>query len=123
MSLEKIDIAILSLSRQKIIEPRGCSLEFNDDYLIYKLRFLAEEPQDDESLPWTEVDNDFEYHVFKKNIVAVDKQWIQKEKRWKIILCVMGMQYDICIFFKKQTECEAIHAKLINWLFNLKTII
>lgn len=113
-----IKIDLPSLSKQKIVEDRGCALELYENHLIYKLKFLASEPTnpDDLEMPWANVDNDYEFTILKKHISAIEKHWDAKQKRWKIVVSTIGMGDDINIFFKFSDKCAAVYKTLYNYI-------
>jgi len=115
----KLEFALPSLSRQDIIEPRASYLELRERDFTLLLRFRASQPQEkDDSLPWEEVDSDFELVGKRTAVTAVEKMWIQDEKRWRINIGMKGTARDIQLYFKKQVECEPIYHQLINYFFN-----
>lgn len=116
----KITIEPVDLAKQKILEPRQSEFELAEDRFIYRLKFKASEPQEDEALPWIEVDNDFVF-VYKRSAFAgMDKVWLQVGKRWKIVLYFDGVAADLNIYFKKQKDCEAVFEQLTEYFFGDK---
>jgi hypothetical protein len=117
----KITIEPVDLSKQKIIEPRLCEVELAPDRFIYRLKFMASEPdRDDEALPWMEVDNDFHFIYKRSAFAGIEKFWIQLEKRWKIMLSFQGIGSDLVLFFKRQKDCEAVFDQLVEYFYPAK---
>jgi hypothetical protein len=122
----KITIEAVDLSKQKIIEPRLCEVELGEDRFIYRLKFKASEQHRnddgsyDESLPWIEVDNDFNFVYKRSAFVGIEKFWVQFEKRWKIMISFDGVGSDLLLFFKKQKDCEAVFNQLVEYFYPLK---
>lgn len=115
---QKITIEAVDLSKQKIIEPRLCELELAEDRFIYRLKFKASEPQEDEDLPWTDVDNDFLFIYKRSEFAGIEKLWHQGDKRWKIKLSFNGIYPDLMLYFKRQKECESVFYQLVEYFFN-----
>lgn len=113
-----ISIEPVTLTRQKIIEARMMEFEMADTWFAYRFKFLAEEPQkDDDSLPWVEVDNDFNGIFPRDRFSGIEKHWIGEAKRWKIIISMYGVALDLCIYFKRQPDCEAVFDQLVEYFF------
>lgn len=116
---KKIPVEPVTLARQQLVNgPRMMELELADTWFAYRFKFKAEEPQkNDDKLPWVATDNDF-HGIFKKDHIAgLEKHWLQECKRWKIIISIDGYGYDICIYFKRQAECEAVFDQLNEYFF------
>lgn len=123
MDNPKITIEAVDLSKQKIIEPRLYELELGQDRFIYRMKFRASEPRnDDEALEWKEVDNDFESVYLKRKFSGIDKMWLQEDKRWKILISFDGIGLDLRIYFKKQATCQTVFDQLVDYFFNPKPI-
>ncbi len=114
----KISIEHVDLSKQKIIEPRLCEVELAPERFIYRLKFKASEPQEDESLPWIDVDNDFIFIHKRSAFRGIEKYWVQIEKRWKIIISFQAIGAQV-LFFKHQKDCEVVFDQLVDYFFNL----
>lgn len=72
--LERIPLPNPDLSKQKMLETKVFELVLTDDRFTITMKFRAEEPQrDDESLPWIEVDNDYEAILPKANFSGMEK--------------------------------------------------
>lgn len=118
MNAKKITMEPVSLRRQRIIKPRLCELELSEKAFIFRLKFKAEEPQEDEALPWIEVDNDFVFIYLRKKFAGIEKLWHQLDKRWKIVISINGIHPDLTLFFKRQTDCEVVFDQLIEYFVN-----
>lgn len=116
---EKVVIPPCDLAKQKIIESWQYEMELFEKYFVIRLRFKAEEPpEEDEELPWKEVDNDFEMVYPKHKFAGLEKMWLQDSKRWKLVISVDGVGNDSKIYFKRQVECEAVFQKLKTYFLH-----
>jgi hypothetical protein len=115
---EKIIIKPVSLSKQKLIEPKHCFLELHENYIKYAVAFLADEPtsEEDDKMPYEQIITDFEVIALKKNICGVERTYIQKEKRWQVDIMVSGFGNDIKTFYKFQSEAEEVYKKLLDYI-------
>lgn len=114
----KITIEPITLTRQRILEGRLMEFEMSDTWFSYQFKFRAEEPkQDDEKLPWEEVDNDFHGVFPKHKFAGIEKHWLQESKRWKIIISVDGVAQDLAVYFKRQKDCETVFDQLVEYFF------
>lgn len=115
----KISIEPITLTRQRMVDKRMMELELADTWFAYRFKFRAEEPDEkDDQLPWEEVDNDFDSRFPKGRFAGLEKHWVQKGKRWKIIINIDGVAQEISVFFKKQKDCEAVFDQLVDYFFN-----
>lgn len=115
--IESIPIKMLDLSRQRVLDVRDVHLEIHYDHLIYNLKFLASETEENIEI-WEDIDNDFEFIYLKRFVSGIEKQKHDKERVWKIIISVNGVAKDLVLFFKSKSECEPIYKKLSDWLIN-----
>lgn len=104
-----IELKAVSLSKQKIIQDRGVSLELDEKYIRYDLHFTAEEPTNEEDLdlPWEEALTDYHVIALREKIAGAELSISKDGKRWVVAIIVSGFGQDIKMFFKKQDREKA----------------
>ena len=114
--MQKIEIRLCNLSKQKITELIEAFLELGDNYIRLVYRFHADEPQkDDESLGWESVYTDLDIHCQKEKISAIEISRINKPPRWKIMVSVSGCSEDLKVYFKSREEAQEMKDKILKW--------
>lgn len=117
----KITMESISLKKQRIISSELNELELGDDRLTLRIIFLAEEPQEDESLPWVEVGSHAVVTWRKDRFSSIKMIRVQENRHWQIVTSFMGAAEDMWLFFKKQKDCQAAYDQLIEYFFNTQT--
>lgn len=122
----KLPFKLISLENQEIVEAKEAYLELLDDHLLWITHFIAEEPIniDDKMMGSREVENCWRVLVLKSNAVGVDKILTHAEDpengslkyTWKIMISIMGMNDDIRMYFKKESEAEDFYQKISAWI-------
>lgn len=113
----KIPIIPIKLENQNPTEIQECFIELYPTYLLYQIRFFADEPVDenDKSLGVQSVFNSFKTIALKKNVAGIEKQFTQS-KRWAVYIMISGFAGDIKVFFKKESEADEFFEKIEKWL-------
>lgn len=109
-----IYVDLCDLSKQKIVDGKPHEIQLFDTYFIYRMRFRANEPQEDESLPWKEELSSFETVCPRNGFAAIDRQWIEEEERWKITICIHGFGY-LKVYFVDRAKCKEVFEKLKSY--------
>lgn len=117
--IEKISIPAIDLLNQKVTESTELSLEIRDNCIMYTARFYADEPKDenDKELGWENIFNCFKTVADKRNVAGVEISWLNHAKRWSVLIIVNGFNNDIKIYFKRESEAQALFDKLHKWLY------
>lgn len=118
--IEKINIPGVDLENQKITDFTELSLEIRDNSIVYTAKFYADEPinTDDKELGWQNVFNSFRLIAAKTKIAGIEKSWINHAKKWGVFVFVDGFANDIKMYFKRESEAEALFEKLHKWLYD-----
>lgn len=117
--IEKINIPGIDLENLKITDFTELSLEIRDNSIVYTAKFYADEPKniDDKELGWENVFNSFRLVATKIKIAGIEKSWITHAKKWGVYIFVDGIAADIKVYFKRESEAEALFEKLHKWLY------
>jgi hypothetical protein len=105
---EKINITPIALSQQRPTEIKEGFVELDDNFLRYKIDFVAEELiiSDDPLSGWKPyVQNHFDILAQKKFISGIEKS-LTKDGKWAIYIIVSGFATDIKIYYKSQTSAQ-----------------
>lgn len=95
-------------------------LELNEDHLVWRVKFFADEPvnAEDKNLGLKNELNDYYILAKKERVVGVEKSIMAGGKRWVIAIVIAGFGSDIKIYFAKEHEAEQMREKLCTWLLN-----
>lgn len=115
---EIIKYEVQDLKNQKIKENLGGRIEFYTKHVRYKLKFVAQEPNDDEDLGLglSTVERDYECIFWIKDITAIEKEWRQDVKLWLLQIQVSGVAGDPRFYFKKESDCENLRNKFMSYV-------
>lgn len=113
----KITVEPITLRKQRVISVEISELELGERDITMRLIFLAEEPQEDEALPWDEVLNHAVVTWQRDRFSSIKMIRVQRDKNWQIITSFMGTAEDMFLFFKKQKDCEVVFEQLIDYFF------
>jgi len=118
-NIEKINIPQIDLENQKITDFTELSLEIRENSVMYTARFYADEPKDanDKELGWENVFNAFKLVASKQNIAGIEINWIDRAKKWSVLILVTGFSNDIKMYFKRESEAQTVFDKLHKWLY------
>jgi hypothetical protein len=117
MSNRKITMEAVTLQKQRVVSSELNELELGEKSLTLRLIFLAEEPQEDESLPWIEVVNHAVVMWQKDRFSSLKMVRHQESRTWRIITSFMGTAEDMHLFFKRQKDCETVFEQLREYFF------
>lgn len=117
--IEKINIKPVSLEDQKLTDVTELFIEIRDNSLYYSCRFYADEPKnpDDKELGWNNVFNRFRTIASKDKIAGIELNYLPNARKWGVYIMVTGFTSDIKVFFKKESEANAVLEKLHAWLY------
>jgi hypothetical protein len=117
--IDKIPIPNINLENQKVTEFIELYLEVRDNSILFPAKFYADEPinEDDKSLGWDNKFTSFKSIASKERIAGIEKCWISGSKKWGVYIMVNGFSNDIKVYFKWESEAEALFEKLHKWLY------
>jgi|ERR1051325_7984900 hypothetical protein len=117
--IEKINIPSLDLENQKITDFTELSLEIRENSVMYTARFYADEPKNeaDKELGWENVFNSFKLVATKGAIAGIEINWLDRAKKWSVLILVAGFSNDIKMYFKRESEAQTVFDKLHKWLY------
>jgi hypothetical protein len=113
----KITMEAVTLKKQRIISSDLNELELGEKAVTLRLIFTAEEPQEDESLPWIEVGSHAVVIWQRDRFSSIKMIRVQENRHWQIIASFMGTAEDMHLFFKRQKDCEAVFGQLTKYFF------
>lgn len=117
----RIEIKPFNLSEQKIKSTTEAFLELHDNYIRYRMQFVADELKStdgDEALGWEEKETNFDLWAKRECISSVEKWKCTNIARWKIIISVTGQSTDATIYFRTEGGCDEVFQKLLKYIFN-----
>lgn len=114
---DKIIITPIALINQKPTDIKECYVELNDDHLIYKIEFTADEPiiTDDPDSGWEPVFNSYLWTVMKRNISGLELSQT-KDKKWAVYILISGFSNDLKTYYRSQSAAQQFHDKIQAWL-------
>lgn len=114
---DKILITPIALRNQRPNDIKECYVELNDDHLIYKIEFWADEPAitDDPDSGWESVFNSYTWTVMKRNIAGLELSFTKDEK-WAVYILIAGFANDLKTYYRSQAAAQKFHDKIQQWL-------
>lgn len=100
------------------IDPELNFLELNDNHLIWRVKFFADEPVNpgDKSMGLKNELNDYYILAKREKVSGVEKSIMVGGKRWVIAIILTGFGSDIKIYFAKEQEAENMRDKICKWI-------
>lgn len=125
----KIDIVIIDLTRQKPIEVKECSITLEENHFEYVAIFKADEFQSEvedeefeklkeDQTQWIESITDFRYFGFRRDILGVERTYLDNLKIHMVSLKTRDT--NIKIYYKKLKEANEMYDKLKEWAYGFK---
>lgn len=117
MGENKIILTPIALRNQRPTDTKECYVELNDDHLIYKTEFWADEPiiADDTDSGWEQVFNSYTWTAMKRNIAGLELSFTA-DKKWGVYILVAGFTHDLKTYYRSQSAAQQFHDKIQQWL-------
>ncbi len=117
----RIDIEQFDLANEKVTEPIHLYIELAEHSLIYAAEYYGEEPaaedQEDHSLGWKEMYQNFHIKIKREVLVSLDINWVNKRELWRVELEANGYPNSIKFYFKKEKDARKVWKQLDEYIF------